>query len=400
MDENIMILIVDDDYETLDTLSMIFANKFSNYEVNTARDGEEALNSVKPDKPTIVLSDIFMPKMDGYELCRRFKVRKDLSELYVILFTGGDEGEQQVDALDSGADDFIRKPFSSEVLVARIRAAIRIIKSQIKSHKENLRLKEMAERLESDLDNMKKLAARFMHSRLPFAAPMIEKVADASVEMAKNFNEINEKKLKDIEFAASLCYAGRMFLPDDLLKIPVMSSGIVVNEIMKTVPVSAKDILSSVDRLQNAAIILYHLYENYDGTGCPDQLQAWQIPIGSRIIRSALDFFEFIYIQGMSQKEAFERIANERKRLYDHRAVAYLEQYIAAKPIDKGELQERLVKVYELEVGMTLARDITTRSGFKLVGDGKEITESVLKKIISHNSVDPILGDIVVKIQR
>ncbi len=114
------ILVVDDDPATLKFVS---ANlEANNYKALRARDGEEALQVIEKELPDLVILDIMMPKMDGFEVCRRLR---EWTQMPVIMLSALDDQDEKVKCLDIGADDYICKPFGLDELISRIRAVIR-----------------------------------------------------------------------------------------------------------------------------------------------------------------------------------------------------------------------------------------------------------------------------------
>lgn len=114
------VLIVDDDAKLLDLLKTYFLKE--NFVVHTATDGLKALEAVKQFSPSILILDLMLPKLDGYEVCRR--IRKD-NNLPIIMLTARDDEADRLIGLGIGADDYVTKPFSMRELVARVRALIR-----------------------------------------------------------------------------------------------------------------------------------------------------------------------------------------------------------------------------------------------------------------------------------
>ena len=114
------ILLVDDDVQILPLLQRGLA--YEGFEVYTAVDGESGLAAVKRYQPHIVLLDISMPGPDGFEVCRRLRLKDDIA---IIMLTARDEVTDKVHALNLGADDYVPKPFAFDELVARIRAVLR-----------------------------------------------------------------------------------------------------------------------------------------------------------------------------------------------------------------------------------------------------------------------------------
>jgi len=115
-----LILLVDDDVRMLRMVQRIL--ELENYRVLTASSGEAALDILDGETPDMVLLDIMMPVMDGYSLCRRIH---EFLPVPIIMVTARGKEEEKVSGLDSGADDYITKPFSAKELAARVRAVLR-----------------------------------------------------------------------------------------------------------------------------------------------------------------------------------------------------------------------------------------------------------------------------------
>jgi two-component system KDP operon response regulator KdpE len=114
------VLIVDDEPSILATMAPLLRSR--GYEVLTAMSGGAAVESVERDKPDLIVLDLGLPDIDGIEVCRM--VREHSTTPIVVLSARGAEGDK-VRALDTGADDYVTKPFGAEELIARIRAALR-----------------------------------------------------------------------------------------------------------------------------------------------------------------------------------------------------------------------------------------------------------------------------------
>jgi two-component system response regulator MprA len=114
------VLLVDDDQKIISLLKRGLA--YEGFEVYTAPDGEAGLIAAKTYQPHLVLLDITMPGVDGFEVCRRLRLLDDIA---IIMLTARDDVADKVNALGLGADDYVPKPFSFDELVARIRAVLR-----------------------------------------------------------------------------------------------------------------------------------------------------------------------------------------------------------------------------------------------------------------------------------
>jgi two-component system alkaline phosphatase synthesis response regulator PhoP len=112
------ILVVDDEIYIVHILD--FSLGMEGYEVITALDGEQALEKVKTEKPDLIVLDIMMPKLDGYEVCKNIKSSAETQHIPVILLSAKGRNVDQKLGFDVGADDYITKPFSPRKLVERI----------------------------------------------------------------------------------------------------------------------------------------------------------------------------------------------------------------------------------------------------------------------------------------
>ena len=117
------ILVVEDEPDIAEVLEYNLAR--AGYRVCTARDGQRGLELARGEFPDAILLDLMLPKLDGLELCRRLKADPDLRSIPVIMVTAKGEADEVVAGLEAGADDYVSKPFSPKVLVARVGAVIR-----------------------------------------------------------------------------------------------------------------------------------------------------------------------------------------------------------------------------------------------------------------------------------
>ena len=118
--ENARVLVVDDEPQITRVLRTVLSSQ--GYQVRTAPEGEAALASFIEWRPELVITDLYMPHMDGLELCRRIRA---VSTVPIIVLSVKGEERAKVEALDSGADDYVTKPFGTDELLARVRAALR-----------------------------------------------------------------------------------------------------------------------------------------------------------------------------------------------------------------------------------------------------------------------------------
>jgi two-component system phosphate regulon response regulator PhoB len=117
------ILVVEDETDIQELVRYVLEKE--GYPVRVASDGETALREVRADPPSLILLDLMLPGLDGLEVCRRLRSQPDTAELPIIMLTARGEESDVVAGLNMGADDYITKPFSPRVLLARLQAVIR-----------------------------------------------------------------------------------------------------------------------------------------------------------------------------------------------------------------------------------------------------------------------------------
>src|SRR5213592_2487302 len=118
--EKSRVLVVDDEPQITRVLRTVLSSH--GYQVRTAAEGEAAMSNFTEWRPELVITDLYMPHMDGVELCRRIR---QVSTVPIIVLSVKGEEKSKVEALDSGADDYVTKPFGMDELMARVRAALR-----------------------------------------------------------------------------------------------------------------------------------------------------------------------------------------------------------------------------------------------------------------------------------
>lgn len=140
------ILIVDDSELNIQVLSDILKEK--SYRIALARSGRVALEFVEMKKPDLILLDIMMPEIDGFEVCRRLKSRPETKAIPIIFISGLDKSEDIVRGFKAGAVDYIVKPFQKEVVLARVNTHLKLNETQKKLKKTNNELKKLLNEVE------------------------------------------------------------------------------------------------------------------------------------------------------------------------------------------------------------------------------------------------------------
>jgi two-component system, OmpR family, alkaline phosphatase synthesis response regulator PhoP len=117
---NETILLVDDEQNILDLASLYLQQE--NFRILTARDGQSALDRFKADHPALIVLDLMLPKIDGWQVCKRIRAESDVP---ILMLTARDDDVDKIVGLELGADDYMTKPFNPRELVARIKAILR-----------------------------------------------------------------------------------------------------------------------------------------------------------------------------------------------------------------------------------------------------------------------------------
>jgi adenylate cyclase len=153
------ILVVDDQRANVQIIAGVLEAR--GYSVHTAANGVEALERLREIRPDVVVSDILMPKMDGYELCRRVRAAPETALLPVILVTSLEAPDERIKGLEAGADDFLAKPVNWEELFARVRSLLRVKALQDELKEVNARLEERVRGQVAQLQRLSRLKRFF-----------------------------------------------------------------------------------------------------------------------------------------------------------------------------------------------------------------------------------------------
>ena len=159
MSEPAKILVVDDQPQNVKLLADLLGAK--GYTVLTAASGADGLDQVSKGHPDLVLLDVVMPGMTGYEVCRRIRASPDTAMLPVVMVTSLDPGEERIKGLDAGADDFLTKPVNHAELLARVRSLLRIKALHVQLEEANRTLEQRVQDQVQQLERLGRLKRFF-----------------------------------------------------------------------------------------------------------------------------------------------------------------------------------------------------------------------------------------------
>ena len=279
------ILVVDDTIENLDILSILFKD---DYDVKVATNGHLAIKIAKSSPPDIILLDIMMPEMDGYEVCLNLKSDPLTKKIPIIFITAKDQDIDEVNGFALGAVDYITKPISPLVTKARVRTHL-ALNNQKKELEKSVKEKTK-ELYETRLEIIRKLsmAAEFKDYA---TGKHIERVSRFSYVIGKIYG-LDENQCDLLMCAAPMHDIGKIGIPDYILKKPAKLTTEEFDIIKTHTEIGGTIIGTSDDELlKTAKIIALQHHEKWDGEGYPRGLKGEDISIYARITAIA-DVFD------------------------------------------------------------------------------------------------------------
>ncbi|MCR4779702.1 MAG: response regulator [Ruminiclostridium sp.] len=276
-----MIVIVDDDIANLQVAGHILSK--DGYYVTALKSGQALLNHVENHLPDLILLDVNMPVMDGFETMKKLKtLERDVADIPVIFLTAEDSADAESKGLSLGAMDFIKKPFVPEVLLLRVRNTIELITLQ-RSLSDEVERKSRENR---DLFiHVVASLADAIDAKDTYTKGHSGRVADYSREIAKRAG-YSPQKQNDIYMMGLLHDVGKIGVPDAVINKPAKLTEEEF-ELIKAHPVLGARILKNIKEMPKLVTGARWHHERYGGGGYPDGLVGEQIPEEARIIAVA-----------------------------------------------------------------------------------------------------------------
>jgi putative two-component system response regulator len=293
------VLVVDDEPSNRRLMATLLAR--DGHSVRTAANGHQALEILAEEEPDLVLSDVMMPGMSGFELCTEMKSAPATRLIPVVLVTSLEGARDKVAGLDAGADDLLRKPFHAPELLARVRSLLRI------------------RRYTSDLESAEAVMltlALTIETRDAYTQGHCDRLASNAVALGRALG-LNAEDLSVLEHGGFLHDIGKIGVPDSvLLKAGPLSRA--EYEIVKQHPVVGDRLCSGMRFLRRVRAIVRHHHERLDGSGYPDGLRGDEIPLAAQIV-TIVDIYDALttaraYKPALSKEQAYEELRAEARR--------------------------------------------------------------------------------------
>jgi putative two-component system response regulator len=293
------ILVVDDESSARIALATLLRREA--FEVAEASGGPSALAQADSLRPDLILLDILMPGMNGFDVCRKIKANPETRLTPVVLITGLSATADRIKGINAGADDFLSKPIDFNELMARVRSL--------------LRLKQFTDELENAESVLFSLA-HAIEARDPYTRGHCERLSEMSGRLGERLG-LPEDHITALRRGGIVHDIGKVLVPDAVLLKP---GPLTADEfaIMRKHPVVGERICAPLRAFRLVLPIIRHHHEKHDGTGYPDGLRGAEIPLTAAILQLA-DVYDALttdrpYRPALSQEQAFKTMEAEAAR--------------------------------------------------------------------------------------
>lgn len=320
------ILIVDD----VEINRMILEQIIGNMGVHPilAENGEQALELAEKWHPQMILTDISMPGMNGYELCRALKKNENTKDIPIIFISAYDNPQDIIEGLTLGGEDYITKPFIAEEVQARVGVRLRLYEANRELMEMNRRLQisvnEQLKQMELEKKNILYAMVNIAAQNADYEKEYVDRLGKNCriLALAMQLSPLFEAKISDtyietIELAAPLCDIGNIGISKEILQ---KKTGLTEEEealVHNHTNIGAKllrDIHANSDYNDfvsiSADIAQYH-HENWNGSGYPRGLEKEEIPLGAQIVSVMERYCSLTAKEARSKEEALEIMGKE-----------------------------------------------------------------------------------------
>ncbi len=314
LDRPLHVLAVDDETTNLIVVEKML--KPHSCIVEKATSGKEALDAVWKQLPDVILLDVMMPGMDGFEVCRKLKGAESTRLVPIVIVTALQEKEDRIKGIEAGCDDFISKPIDRIELIARVHAL-----GQVK-------------RLNDDLDHAEAVVlslARAVEAKDHTTGDHCDRL----IQLSRAFGEfigLEAKDIRTLERASILHDVGKIGVPDTILLKPDKLTEDEW-EIMRQHPILGEEICHPLRSLQDVCPVIRHHHEKWSGIGYPDGLVSDSIPYLARVFQ-LIDAYDALtserpYKRAFTSAEAMKTLKDETEEgIWDPEMFKKFEEFI------------------------------------------------------------------------
>jgi response regulator RpfG family c-di-GMP phosphodiesterase len=426
------VLLVDDEESILNSLRRLLRSQ--PYDVILASSGAQALEVMAQQPIDLVMTDARMPGMDGATLLAEIHRRHPSTTR--ILLTGYADLTMIIKAINEGQiHRYISKPWNDEEMLLTLRQSL----AHQHSERERLRLVQLTWEQNEQLKSLNSKLEKHVASRtaeLQQTADMLDLayeelkrsyvtgtevfslLANLRLPPAKQTNRqiielvrvyckshgLDEASSRDLTMAAALYNIGKLSWSDSMMTAPSDLLHHTERERYRGYPKQSESLLMTLDPMKDAARLILHHQERWDGSGFPDHLKGEAIPLGSRLLKLAVDFIELqrglILERQMNSDEALVFIRQYAGKLYDPEMVEDFVQVCAAylSDVTLGDPTVKVLSTRELAGGMVLARNLNADNGMLLLNAGKVLNGPLVDKLIAFEAMEGGKYSIFVKV--
>lgn len=426
------LLLVDDEPNILSSLKRVLRNE--PYRIITANGGEQALELLAGTVVDLVISDARMPGMDGATLLTEIQRRQP--DCLRILLTGYADMSTTIKAINEGRIyRYISKPWGDEELRLVIRQAL----AYQLSERERQRLERLTQEQNRSLQDLNATLEQRVRDRTAELQETADMLDLAYAELRRSYVTATEvfanlvsrrfgeeyrtntqvialvkayaervgmegQACNDLVMAAALYNIGKLTWDDRLLRRPADLLYTDDRDRYRRYPALGESLLMALEPVQDAARLIRHHQERWDGMGFPDRLKGTAIPLGSRLLKLAVDFIELqrgmILERRLGRSDALEYLGKYSGRLYDPQLCRHFVDLCTTVAPDLG-MNDPDVMIFDtrrLQPGMTLARNIHAENGMLLLNEGKQLTAALIDKLVAFEAAEGASYTILVRI--
>ena len=281
------ILVVDDDTSNLKMANRILSGE--NLRVSCLKSGEDTTKFLQENRPDLILLDVHMPGMNGFDTIAAIRENKETADIPVIFLTADDDSNTEKKGLEAGAMDFIKKPFVPEVLLLRVRHTIELIRLQTnlayEVEKKTQEVTAQHEKLEKISRQIATTLSGAIDAKDTYTNGHSTRVAEYSREISRRAG-FSEEVQDEIYMMGLLHDVGKIGIPDAIINKPAKLTDEEYSIIQKH-PVTGAKILKNITEFPKLSTGARWHHERYDGKGYPDGIAGEEIPTEARIIAVA-----------------------------------------------------------------------------------------------------------------